>query len=319
MQKSKLPVWLFYGEEEFLIEEKIKEFKRRIVNPELNIEYLDGDELTLEAFSSAVASQSLLGGDKLVIVSDPKLPPETQAGFLSLLGGVGGDCTVIFKADSVDKRTKFYKLINDRGESVEFRSFAPWEQPALAAWLKARAAAEKKQLSEAAARLLPAICGTSLRVLAGEITKLATYVGDKTTIDEDDVLAAAAAGEMSGFALLDALRAKDLPTALIIFQQLLKFGEELLPLLILLATQYRLLLQIKAAPGRERDPNRLARLIGGSPYFIKKSLDHIDDFSLAELKDALKKILQANLEMKSSRPPLIVMELLIAALCGRTR
>jgi DNA polymerase-3 subunit delta len=316
MQKAKIPVTLYYGEEEFLIEEKIKERKVRFKNSSLNVEVLEGKSFTPDNFINALQTSPLLGGNKLVIVRDFKLDTDNQQMIIDALQAVPDGAEVIFQTESIDKRSRFYKLIDQAGETMEFRPFAPWEQYELAGWIKEQAGSGGKKISDGAARLLAEISGSHLRQLVSEIDKLIAYIGERQLISEDDVLLLASPGETSAFELLDALRAKDLKKALIVFQDLLRDKEDLFQLLSLLSTQYRLMLQIKALPGRERDAGKISRQVNGSPYFIKKCLDNIDKFNLQELKLALERLLETNLKMKTGESPTILFELLLNDLCG---
>ncbi len=315
MKNSKLPVFLFYGEEEFLIAEAIEKFKRQVADPAFNLEILDGATLTLAALSAALRTQPLLGGDKLVIVNDFTVNAKEQDELISFLQSLPPGLKVIFSAASLDKRSKLYKFLAERCETVEFKTFAPWEQEALLDWIRRRAEAAGKKIAGDAARALREIAGPDLRSLAGEIEKIATYVGARPEIGEADVLALAAAGETSAFALTDALRDKDLRAAQAAWRVLQRDREALFPLLGLMTSQYRTMIQVKALAGRESDPNRLARLIGGSPYYIKKCAAGLARFTLPELRRDLSLLLATGLRLKTGEDQAAVIDLLLAELC----
>lgn len=290
-----------------MIDQKIAEFKRQIVNPDLNIENIDGSDLSLERLSSALCSQPLLGGEKLVIISDFELRDE----FIPCLNNIPPEIRVVFRSDSVDKRTKFYKLVNERGEVVEFKTYAPWEQAELINWIGKRVEGRGKRIADNAARLLQEICGNNLRLLDSEIEKIATYIGERQEITEADVSTLASSLETNAFALLDALRNKKLNEVLVVFQSLLKNKEDLFQLLGLIISQYRLMIQIKSLGGRD-----LSAIVG-SPYYIKKCAQNIARFSLEELKNDLYLLLETNLKLKTGEDQAATFELLLTGLCGQ--
>ncbi|MDD5594533.1 MAG: DNA polymerase III subunit delta, partial [Candidatus Margulisbacteria bacterium] len=183
------------------------------------------------------------------------------------------------------------------------------------AWIGERAQKQGKKISPEAARVLQEITGSNLRLLAGEIEKIATFVGERPAIGEADVLVLAAAGETSAFSLMDALREKNLKKALILFQALLRNREDVFSLLALMASQYRLMLQIKSLSGRESDPNRVARLVGGSPYYVRKCSAGLGRFTLAELKNDLSLLLLAGQKLKTGEQQAAALELLMIDLC----
>jgi DNA polymerase-3 subunit delta len=222
---------------------------------------------------------------------------------------------VVFCAASIDKRSKFYKFVDEHGEIVEFPTFAPWEQEELLGWIKERVRSAGKNISYDAARLLREITGSNLRLLAGEIGKITTYIGARPEISEADVLALAASGETSAFSLMDALRNKDLKSAQLLWRGLQRNKEDLFSLLALMASQYRTMLQVKSLAGRESDPNRLARLIGGRPYYVKKCSGGLGRFTLPELKNDLSLLLAAGQKLKTGEDQAATFDLLLADLC----
>jgi DNA polymerase-3 subunit delta len=313
MNKS---LYLFYGEEDFLIDEKIRTLKNKFENPTLNIEVIGGENLSSEQLSSALQTSPLLGGDKLVIIRDLAVDAGNQEDLISAIKNIPAGVTVVIQSPEIDKRSKFYKLVDETGEVVEFKTFAPWEANELTAWIKDRARKSGAAISEAAARRLLEISGNNLRLLASEIEKLSVYIGERKEIGEEDVSQLASPGEVSAFDLLDALRKKDLKGALSLFQNLLRNKEDLFQLLSLLTTQYRLMLQIKALSGKEKDAWKVAKMVKGSPYFVKKCMEGIGRFTLPELKADMEKLLETGLKLKSGESQTITFELLLTALCG---
>ncbi|MFA5034818.1 MAG: DNA polymerase III subunit delta [Candidatus Margulisiibacteriota bacterium] len=307
---------LIYGDERLLVDEKIAAFKKSVADPSINLELLEGDSVTPGDLSNALQTQTLLGGDKVVIVREIDVTSDNQAEFMAPLINLAPGVTAVFHFSSIDKRMKFFKFLSERAEVTECKSFAPWETEQVENWVWERAQKNGKKLIGDAGRLLIEICGTDLAFLASEIDKLATYVGKKPEINSTDVNKAASQGEVNVFALTDALRYKDLPQALGLFQNLLHNRVELLPLLGLLRTQYRLMLQIKALPGRDRNPFNVAKAIGGNQFNVRKCLETIDRFSLAELKADIQLLLETNLKLKSGESQTVVFETLLTALCG---
>jgi DNA polymerase III subunit delta len=317
MMKSKLPVFLFYGAEEFLIAEAVEKFKRQVADPSFNLEILDGTTLPLETLSASLRTQPLLGGAKLVVVNDFEVETKEQDELISFLKAIPPELKVIFCAEAIDKRAKIYKFFVEQGEVVEFKTFAPWEQEELLGWIKERVQSAGKKISYDAARVLKEITGSNLRLLAGEIAKIITYLGSRPEIAEADVLALAAAGETSAFSLMDALRGKDLKSAQILWQSLQRNKEDVFSLIGLMASQYRIMLQVKSLAGRESDPNKIARLIGGSPYYIKKCAGGLGRFTLTELKQNMSLLLEAGVKLKTGEDQAATFDLLLAELCQR--
>lgn len=310
--KAQAAIYCFFGEEDFLIDERIDLLKKQVTTPDFNLERLDGANLSLENLLAALCTQTLLGGDRLVLIDRFKVSAEQQTKYITLLQNVPAGVTVVFRRPEIDKRTKLFKWLNEHAECREFRSFAPWQERELIAWLKERTQRRGKVISDAAARLLQEISGSSLRLLDNEIEKIVTFVGDRPEIKEADVARLASPGEVNAFALLDALRAKNARRTLDIFQVLLRNREDLFQLLGLLAWQYRIMLQLKAQPPGGAPGQGIA----ASPFFIKRCLENLGRFSLEELKGVMSKLLETNLKLKSGEHQGMVFEMALLELCG---
>lgn len=316
MQKQ---IYLFYGDEDYLIDEKINEFKEKVASSPFNIEILDGEDLSLEKFSSIIQTFPMFGMEKLVILKNFAVNSECPKEILTLLENIPAEVKIIIHATSVDKRSKFYQLVNSRGEVIEFKSFAPWETDRLVAWIQSYARRYGKIIGEDSAWMLQEIGGRNLRLLASEIEKIITFVGDRKNIEIEDVKNLVSSGEKSSFDLLDALRVKDLKRALAIFQNLLKNKEDLFQLLGSIAAQYRVMLQIKSLPKEviAKGSKVVAEKVGAAPYFVKKCLDDVNRFSEQELFNNLEKLLEADLRLKTGESEQIVFEMLLTSLCGK--
>ena len=310
--KKQAAIYCFYGEEDFLIDEQLDLLKKQVTTPDFNLERLDGANLSLESFSGALCTQTLLGGDRLVIIDRFKVLAEQQPKYITALQELPTGVTVVFRCPEIDKRTKLFKWLDEQAECREFRSFAPWQGRELIAWLKERARGRGKVISDGAARTLFEISGSSLRSLDNELEKIATYVGERTEIKEDDVEQLASPGEVNSFALLDALRAKNARRALEIFQTLLRNREDLFQLLGLLAWQYRIMLQLKAQPAGGAPGQGIA----ASPFFVKRCLENLGRFNLDELKGIMSKLLETNLKLKSGEHQATLFETMLLELCG---
>ncbi|MCU0641674.1 MAG: DNA polymerase III subunit delta [Candidatus Margulisbacteria bacterium] len=308
---AKLPVYLYNGDETYLIDEAVKEQRRRCSG----YEALDGRQLSLETLSNALCGQGLFCADQLVVIDQARIAGEDQPVVIALLENLAPGTTVIWREPAFDGRTKLFKWIASHGTVQTFKSFAPWEQGALLQWVKTEAERRGKPISAGGARLLIEVGGRDLRWLVSELEKLITFCAERPEIGEADVAALASPGEIDSFALLEKLRRKDLPGALALFQRLVQGGVELNPLLGLIATQYRLLLQIKALPGRLTDPGAIARELKASPYFVGKSLEGVKLFSLPELKQDMALLLDTSLRLKGGEQPVVMLETLIATLC----
>lgn len=307
--------YLFYGEEEFFIEERINALKKEVSDPSLNIEQIEGEESALGQVVSALQTPPMLFGEKLLIIKDIDLKLKVWDLLVNSIKLVPAGIKVVFWAAAVTKSSKLYKFIGEHGEVCEFKSFAPWEEEQVVGWITRRVASIGKEIDHPSAILLLDICGSGLHKLASEIEKLVTYIGDRPRIMKDDVLALASSGVMSAFELTDALADKDLARSLATFRVLSANKVELFPLLSMLATQYRTMLQVKSLPGAAGNPAQAAAALRANPYFVRQCMNRARKFNAEELKSDLNLLLETDLKLKSGEARDPAFELLIASLC----
>jgi DNA polymerase-3 subunit delta len=305
-------VYLFYGEEELLIREKISELKKQVADSSMNLEQIDAEGANLEEIVSALQTQPLLFGEKLTIIKNADLKLELWDAVLPALDSIPATTTVVFWASAVSKRSKIFKRIDAIGEVYEFKPFADWEQDKVAYWVMQRVKSGGKIISRDVALRLIEICGNNLSKLSSEIEKIITYIGDNKQIGLKDVEALASPGQLSIFSLSDAVADKDLKTGLATFNLLQKNKVEFFSVLSLLANRYRIMLMAKS----ERDPMKISKVLKANPYYVKKCLRREAAFSEKELIRNLGLILEADLSLKSGQSRSSVFELLLTSLCG---
>ena len=245
---AKKPIYLFYGEEDFLIDEAVKRLKAAGDFSDFNFEVIDGEVADLNSVLNAILTQPMLSSRRMVVIKDLPVFSRSDEKEIEPLMKVlqSGEAMVVFTLSEVDKRRKFFKAVESLGEVKEFKPFAEWEGNKVIAWIVEKVRQSGKKIGAHAANLLYETSGSNLRILASEIDKLVTYIGERGHIEEKDVMALATYGKVNVFTLLDALRDKNIPKAHEALAKLLKDKEEPVGLVALLATQYRMLLQVKS-------------------------------------------------------------------------
>jgi len=324
---------LFFGEEDFLIEEEISRLKARLgVSSQgfSGVEKIDGEDGNVDGIINCVMTPSMLGGQRLIIVKNFKgiKPSKAQAseakaadnleGFLNCLRNIPEGVTLVFySVGSVDKRKKIYKAIDEAGDVREFKPFADWEQEKLLSWIVSRVKLQGKKIGSHAARLLVEISGKNLRSLSKEIEKLVTYIGERECIEEKDVRLLASSGQINAFYLSDAVRRKDPRRALDALRRLFKDREQPPRILGLLASEIRMLLQLKSLEGEGLNFWQMSERLHANHYFVKKCGEHLENFSLSELKNDISLLHEADLKLKTGIVPAqLMLEMVVVDLCG---
>src|SRR6185437_9701159 len=180
-------------------------------------------------------------------------------------------------------------------------------------WLTRRARAQGRRISPDAVRMLVESLGDDLRMLASEIDKLGTYVGEGGEISADDVRALTPIARQSKvFDLTDALARRDTSTALALLHELLANGESPLGIVALTAFQTRSLMQVKLLSDRGMPAHQIASAAGIAPFVVEKSLRLARRFTFAQLEAAHRTLLEIDTSLKRSRmTPELALDLLV--------
>jgi DNA polymerase-3 subunit delta len=180
-------------------------------------------------------------------------------------------------------------------------------------WVTRRARAQKRRITPEAARMLVESLGDDLRMLASEIDKLGTYVGESGEISAENVRALTPIGrELDAFELTDALARNDRSEALTILHRLLEQGEPPLRIIGLVAYQTRSLMQVKLLSDRGMPAHQIASAAGIAPFVVEKSLRLARRFTFAQLEAAHRTLLEIDTSLKRSRmTPELALDLLV--------
>jgi DNA polymerase-3 subunit delta len=197
-----------------------------------------------------------------------------------------------------------HPLLQAAKQGGKARQFTPPGGAALEQWIVERAQKLGCSVSADAARMLAIYAGGQLRLLAGELDKLATYAGPGGRIDAPSVrLLTPVAQQARIFDLTDALARHERARALTILHELLDHGEAPLGLTAFIGSQVRTLLQVKDLSQRGLRAQQIAEAAGLNPFVVGKTLPLVRRFSFAQLKAAHRAVLGVDTALKRSRMP----------------
>ena len=222
--------------------------------------------------------------------------------------------TLVLMVSSWPKNTRLYKLVAGIGRA--FDCGAP--QKGLAQWLTKSASKRGKLIARDAADLLLEWIGSDLSVLNGEVEKLSLFVGERETITAADVSAmvTASAGP-AAFALTNALTVGDAAAALKALDGMLTARGEEFRTLGMIASHLRRMLRAQQLASRGADP--AGALNPRMPYRAKQAtLALLSRRDLNTLQEDFRRLIRADLGMKSGLDAAAALQQLIVGLCGPT-
>ncbi len=316
-QKKIEPVYFFYGEEDFLIEEALEALKTVLFKDELeqvtNTVVLYGAETSLGAIVSAASEYSMFSERRLVVVRQfekvrKESNKEKQAAQLAELAqylqNPLATTTLVLTAGALEKQ-ELKKEPYSWLDKVSYE-FVPLKSGA--EFAEQYAARLGWRLTPEALRNLDIFVGNAARELSSEIQKLICYASerpDKTITGEDVLEAVAVLKEYDVFALQKAIAERNLRQATGIALKILDKEGTPLPIVNYFTLFFVRLWKLKTPAVlrmSDQDAARELGLFGAQIYFLKEYRRHADLFSLADIERALTALHQADLLLKGILP-----------------
>jgi DNA polymerase-3 subunit delta len=303
-RQSLRPVYLFIGEEEFLMERALKRLEQALSEKwgeAVSRVVREAPEVSPEEFFAQARLSTLWGSGQLLILRRAETyPVQVLNALVAYLDHPAPRSLVILTAPSLkardaEKHPVFGRLAKD--EAVV--GFLRLREGDLLPWLAQEAKRLGKTLPPAAAQRLVEVVGDNLSELHQELKKLALFAGDETTLTPQQVSQLASHSRSYNiFALTDALGESALPRRLAALDHLLDLGEPPARILTMLARQLRLLIRYKeSAP--HSSPADLAKKLRLPPGIIKRLGRQAQNFSLKALQAHLELLHQADLALKT--------------------
>jgi DNA polymerase-3 subunit delta len=305
------PVYAVFGRDRYRMQEFVAFAADKLLGEEekeLGLFKFDTSETPVEAAIEEADSMPFFVGRKLVVVRDETvLAAGGRDGRLQhdvdrLIAYLRKPCETsvllfVVHSDKLDERRKAVKLLKEMDAVIEF---AELEGRDLVRWIVRRVSSQGRSIGEETAEALIRRAGTNLQTLAAETDKLCLYAGPGGTILREHVEALTAPVlEEDVFALVDALTAGDTGRAVFLYRQLLERKEEPIRIAALIASQFRIMLQVKELAARSWPNQQIAAQLGLHPYRVRLAAEKARSWSEERLAERLREIAELDYRMKT--------------------
>lgn len=300
------PFYLFYGEEEYLREEYLRNLKNRILVPgteTFNFHEFQGKEMTSEKLSDVLDSFPMMAERTFVLVTDWdvfKLGESVREELIEIFSQLPDYCTLVFLYAQVeykgDARTKLAQKMTEVGVFVDFPRMS---QQNLVGWIQKVFGSMGKEISPSVATELIFYCGDYMTKLSGEIEKIAAYASDVQVTKEDIYAVAMPHIEALVFDMTNAMGEGNFDVALKVLSELYQMQEHPLMIMSVVTRLIRQMYGAKLLMGKGRGQGDVAKLFGLKPYPAQKIMESGRRFSLEWCREAAMKCGKTDLAMKS--------------------
>jgi len=317
--KSIAPVYLFIGEEDFLLEECVGCIVQELLTRDtkaFNLDIVYGSKADARDVMAHAASFPIMSSRRVVVVKefDKLLSSDNAKDIVSsyISRPLDSTCLVLI-AEKPDFRTRPFVDLKKSG--VVF-SFNPLYDNQIPAWISERCRKIGKDVDLEACRLLQAYVGNSLRVIQNELDKLFIYLGERTRVTTEDV--ADVVGAVRGFTVFDlqnAVGKKNLEESLRIVNRMIEAGEASQLTIVMLTRYFNILWKLQNLFEQGTSETEVLAATRISPYYFKDYAAAAKRFTQPQIENAFRVLLEADIQLKSTSPnPYHLMEMLVYSL-----
>lgn len=304
---SLLPLYLFWGEEDYLRDFYVKKIRETILPKgleELNHFRFGGKDINLDELSNAIDTVPAFCEKKLIEIHDFDFYKHGKRDELDQILGNLPDysCLLFVFSDpnfKPDGRMKIHKHFKTTGLSVEFPK---QEGSDLFPWIRRRFEALEKEIDRPTIEFMAFYCGVKMTNLIGEIEKVAAFIKTKQVTKEDITQVCTPHLDAVIWNFTDALAEQNFQKASGIMGDLFLMREN--PILILAATGKKLRQLYSAClliEGGKGDALYLKKLWGLShEYPAKLLLQSGKKLNFHWCKQAVLLAAESDLQMKST-------------------
>lgn len=191
----------------------------------------------------------------------------------------------LFVEEEVDKRSKMYKTVKNKGRIVEFGA---QNEELLTRWILSRLKKEGKNITGSVMQLFLSKTGTDMGNIDRELEKLICYTMDKDVIEAKDVEAIATEQTSNRiFEMINAIAEHNQRKALDLYYDLLTLKEPPMRIMYLITRQFQILFNLKDMAGKGFDNQTMAQKAGIPPFAVKRNLSQARGFTATQVKGAL--------------------------------
>lgn len=326
-------VYLFYGEEVYLINDALEKLKRKLVDPsleQLNYTILDAKEISVEKIVDTCETLPFMSEKKLVYIKgldifkgkSKNFSEEDQKYIVDYIKKIPESATVVFyDVSSIDTRRKIVKEIKKHGDVVEFtklndNEFNKWIKKIFKSYEKS---IEVKELSILKNNLdyLGKNASRNLLDVENEVKKIISFMGEEEKLEQDHIEKILSSSFQNNiFKLIDSVEKRNPSESIKRLNHILGQGEPILKVLTTLGNQMKNILSVKLLLDEGYTSKNIASKLSLHPFVVSKCAAQSKRFSIEELRGILNTFLDVDIMIKTSKmDEKMAMEMLVMEIC----
>ena len=322
-------LYLFHGEEQFLLENSLKRIKNLFGECIKGINFISVDENNINVLIAELETPAFGYENKLIIVrnsgivkKDGKRKNQELIKLRDKLNNylqdnselLGSGIVLVIIEDEADSKHELYKTIDKLGVVCKFDFQKPIQ---IEKRMKAICNSYKVQIEDSTLRYFIECCGTNMQELINEIRKLIEYAGENGTIKKEDIDKLSTKKlESVIFDLTDNLGKKDTQKALEVLRNLIYAKEPLQKILITLYNHFKKIYMVQLALKNNKDVAVSLNLKPNQMFLVNKYKTQARYFKEQEIRKILDSLIDLDYNYKNGEIDLNVgLESILCAYC----
>lgn len=299
-------MYLFYGLEIYLIDEAIKKIINDNKVDSININKYNLENSSLDDIIDDASTISLFQDKKIIIVenayiftatTNKKLPDQNINKLLEYMEHNNPSTILIFTIikDKIDTRKKITTSIKKNGVIKEYNTIENMTE-----WVVNQI--KPYSINREDIKFLANRVGNNLSLLACEIEKLKIYKDTDININREDIEQLTHKNiDLDIFKLIDNILSVKKKESLECLSEMLKYGEEPIVLVIMLANQFRIMYQAKQLIKKGYSEREIANILEIHEYRVKKALEKSSRYDSKKILNKLEELADLDYQIKNGQ------------------
>lgn len=292
------PFYWLEGEEEYFIDKVVHYAENNILNETetgFNLTIFYGKDAAWPDVINACRRYPMFSERQVVLLKEGQQMKDIEKLESYIENPLGSTILVVaYKEKKIDGRTKFAKLIKEKGVLLSTKKIYENQLPQ---WAEEIVHSHGYEISRKALMLLVDHIGNDLNRIENEIEKILVNLGKRKTINEDDIEEfIGISKEFNVFEFQNALAAKDLSNCIRIVQYF-EANPKAAPIQLIFPSLYSFFSKLYMIHGlNSRDEKTVIATTGLNPYYAKDYIKAASVYSFPQVEKAILLLNQYNLK-----------------------
>lgn len=313
-------IYLLHGEEAYLRKQYRDKLKEALIadGDTMNNHYYEGKDTKIEEIIDLAETLPFFAEKRVIVIENSGWFQKGGDKMAEYLPGIPETTYLIFVETQVDKRSKLYKTVKNKGRIAEF---SHQDEQMLKRWILGMLKKEGKNITAADMQFLLERTGTEMAHIKTEMEKLLCYTMGKAEVTREDIEEICTKRVQNQiFDMINAIADKNQKKALDLYYDLLTLKEPPMRILALIGRQFNLLLQVKELRKKGYSQPVIAEKTGLHGFIVGKYEKQAVKFKTAELREALEACVEADENVKTGKMnDVMSVEILICKYSGNEK